>query len=115
MSLPKPGRPEAIGTWVKGGRSTTRKPELKPEHSKDWWKWWDSMAPSWRERNESGRLIREKTGEWGVLVKPGGNGMLTALLCLGWWLQKDGKASTDWMAAILNVKWVLNGLLSAAK
>ncbi|KAJ7018020.1 hypothetical protein C8F04DRAFT_923389, partial [Mycena alexandri] len=107
--LPTAGRPKAIHEWVKGGRSTTRKPtkfELS-EHIATWKSWWDGMAPSWRVRDASGRLLAEKEGAWGVLVKPGGNGMLTALLCLVWWLDREGKMTEEWATALKDVKWVL--------
>ncbi|KAJ7912794.1 hypothetical protein B0H13DRAFT_1613087, partial [Mycena leptocephala] len=114
--LPKPGRPDAIGAWVKGGRSTSKMPPIKlPKHAKDWWKWWASLAPSWRQRDDAGRPIIGGHGPWGGLVKPGGNGMLTALLCLGWWRRTEGKATEDWLAAVEDVKWVLAGLVSEAK
>jgi hypothetical protein len=73
------------------------------------------MAPSWRERDDHGRPVIGKQGPWGALVRPGGNGMLTALLCLGWWLQKEGKPSEDWLATVKDIKWVLEGLHAEAK
>ncbi|KAJ7711697.1 hypothetical protein B0H14DRAFT_2645637 [Mycena olivaceomarginata] len=45
---------------------------------KDWWKWWGCLAPAWRDKDENGVLKTGETkGEWGPLVHPGANGMLT--------------------------------------
>ncbi|KAJ7817568.1 hypothetical protein B0H13DRAFT_1502238, partial [Mycena leptocephala] len=100
----KTGRGRDLG---EGGRSTSRMPPISlPQFSMDWWKWWANMAPSWRQRDEAGRPILGGHSPWGVLVKPGGNGMLTPLLCLGWWQQTEGKATDDWLAAVQDVKWV---------
>ncbi|KAJ7803728.1 hypothetical protein B0H14DRAFT_2192681, partial [Mycena olivaceomarginata] len=96
---------------VKGGRSTKPLEIVLDKHIKAWWSWWAGLAPSWREQDEHGRPVIGKQGPWEVLVRPGGNGMLTAMLCLGWWLAAEGKATEDWHTAVKDVKWVLEGLL----
>ncbi|KAJ7036477.1 hypothetical protein C8F04DRAFT_953941 [Mycena alexandri] len=110
--LPAAGRPQAIGDWVKGGRSTTRKPKIVLEdHIASWIAWWDGMAPDWRIRDAEGNLLREREGAWGRLVRPGGNGMLTALICLVWWLEGEGKTTERWLAAVRDANWVVEGLV----
>ncbi|KAJ7736396.1 hypothetical protein B0H14DRAFT_2408355, partial [Mycena olivaceomarginata] len=113
--LPKAGRPDAIDKWVKGGRSTKPPEIVLNKHIETWWSWWGRLAPSWRDRDERGRPVIGKQGPWESLVWPGGNGMLTAILCLGWWLEAEGDTTEDWHAAVKDVKWVLEGLLSNAK
>ncbi|KAJ6493367.1 hypothetical protein C8R45DRAFT_763528, partial [Mycena sanguinolenta] len=111
-ALPTSGvRPEEVGQWIKYGRSTTRKTEVKSQMElvKRWWKWWSSLAPAWREKDEEGKpKTREVGGEWGDLVHPGGNGMLTVLLPLVWWREGEqmDTASEDWLAAVRDVLWV---------
>jgi hypothetical protein len=83
-----------------------------------WWDWWNSLAPTWRKKDEAGRpTIGQETGDWGVLVHPGANGILTVLLPLVWWRlgEEASVASDGWTAAVRDVSWVLQGLLSAAK
>jgi hypothetical protein len=83
-----------------------------------WWDWWTSLAPAWRKKDETGHpTIGEEKGDWGSLVHPGANGMLTVLLPLTWWrLGEEGNVASDgWVAAVRDVLWVLQGLLSAAK
>ncbi|KAJ7792516.1 hypothetical protein B0H14DRAFT_2304940, partial [Mycena olivaceomarginata] len=89
-NLPSPGkvRPEEVHQWLKNGRSTTKKVTVKSQEklASGWWNWWGSLAPAWREKDESGTLkIGEVKGEWGSLVHPGANGMLMVLLPLVWW------------------------------
>ncbi|KAJ7718507.1 hypothetical protein B0H14DRAFT_2412479 [Mycena olivaceomarginata] len=120
-NLPSPGkvRPEEVHQWLKNSRSTTKKIKVKSQEKlvKDWWKWWGCLAPAWRDKEENGVLKTGETkGEWGPLVHPGANGMLTVLLPLVWW--KEGEpdaASESWLAAVRDVLWVLQGLLSTAK
>ncbi|KAJ7810840.1 hypothetical protein B0H14DRAFT_2378828 [Mycena olivaceomarginata] len=113
--LPKRGRPEAIDKWVKGGRSAKAPEIVLDKHSKTWWSWWTGMAPSWRELDDNGRPVIGKSGPWEDLVKPGGNGLLTAMLCLVWWLGAAGEVTQEWEAAVTDVKWVLEGLAAEAK
>ncbi|KAF8145478.1 hypothetical protein K438DRAFT_1629980, partial [Mycena galopus ATCC 62051] len=117
----KPGsRPVEVGQWIKYGRSTTR-PMLIGNHEElvsKWWGWWSSLALEWREKDESGRpRVGGEIGEWGTLAHPGGNRVLTVLLPLVWWREgkKSEVASEDWLAAVHDVLWVLQGLLSAVK
>ncbi|KAJ7156376.1 hypothetical protein C8R46DRAFT_846704, partial [Mycena filopes] len=106
--LPTAGRPKVIHEWTKGGRSTTKTPSkfVLTEHISSWRGWWDGIAPSWRVRDGNGCLLTEKEGPWGDLVRPGGNGMLTVLLCLAWWYDGEGKTTEEWVAALKEVKWV---------
>ncbi|KAJ7825747.1 hypothetical protein B0H14DRAFT_2164473, partial [Mycena olivaceomarginata] len=85
--------------------------KVRPEEKlvKDWWKWWGCLAPAWRDKDENGVLKTGETkGEWGPLVHPGANGMLTVLLPLVWW--KEGEPadmeSESWLAAVCDVLWV---------
>lgn len=122
--LSKPGmRPAEVGQWIKYGRSTTRATIVEDQEKlvKKWWEWWISLAPAWHKKDDTGRpTIGQESGDWGALIHPGTNGMLTVLLPLVWWkLGEEGEegdvASDDWVTAVRDVSWVLQGLLSAAK
>ncbi|KAJ6475838.1 hypothetical protein C8R47DRAFT_927877, partial [Mycena vitilis] len=76
---------------------------------KKWWEWYCSLSPSWRKKDDAGRPMIEEgaSSDWGSLVHPGANGMLTVLLPLVWWRQgEEGPASEDWLAAVRDVAWV---------
>ncbi|KAJ6480693.1 hypothetical protein C8R47DRAFT_982738 [Mycena vitilis] len=118
----KPGlRPSEVGQWIKNGRPVTRETVVAKHEVLvgKWWDWYSSLSPSWRKKDEAGRPVIDEgaaAGDWGVLVHPGANGMLTVLLPLAWWRQgEEGAPSEDWLAAVRDVAWVLEGLLSAAK
>ncbi|KAJ6514368.1 hypothetical protein C8R47DRAFT_923631, partial [Mycena vitilis] len=104
-------RPSEVGQWIKNGRSTTRATIVKnkDELVDHWWRWWSSLAPSWRKKDSKGRpAIGKEAGDWGKLVHPGANGMLTVLLPLVWWkLGEDEESSSEsWRAAVHDVAWV---------
>ncbi|KAJ7631950.1 hypothetical protein DFH06DRAFT_1004635 [Mycena polygramma] len=112
-------RPSEVAQWIKHGRSITRPTEVEDHDMlvEKWWEWWSDVNPDWREKDGQGRpVIGEQSGDWGTLVHPGANGILTALLLLVWWREGETGAPTElWLAAVRDVGWVLTGLLSAAR
>ncbi|KAJ7899866.1 hypothetical protein B0H13DRAFT_1883584 [Mycena leptocephala] len=100
----KPGmRPAEVGQWIKYSCSTTRATQVEDQ---------DKL------KDEAGRpTIGQETSDWGVLVHPGANSILTVLLPLVWWRLEEevSIASYSWAAAMRDMSWVLQGLLSAAK
>ncbi|KAJ7895482.1 hypothetical protein B0H14DRAFT_2273429, partial [Mycena olivaceomarginata] len=102
----KPGlRPAEVGQWIKYGRSTTRETQVEDHRklSTQWWEWWTSLAPEWREKDKSGKLkIGENTGEWGTLAHPGANRILTVLLPLVWWrrAERSELVTDEWVTAV---------------
>jgi hypothetical protein len=75
--------------------------------AKEWVEWWKTLNPQWRMKD--GDLIKEATGSWEPLRKPGGNRFLGLLAGLKWWREELG-ATTEWMAAFEDVTWVLRML-----
>ncbi|KAF8182184.1 hypothetical protein K438DRAFT_1601038, partial [Mycena galopus ATCC 62051] len=101
-------------------RSTTRETVVEDHDAlvRKWWEWWMSLAPDWRERDENGRpKVGEGAGEWGALAHPGANGVLMVLLPLVWWRRGETSAvaTEDWLAAVCDVLWVLQGLLATTQ
>lgn len=83
--------------------------------SKDWWAWWRVLNPVWRVRD--GELVREGTGSWDNLRRPGKNGLLNIMACLKWWhgRLKSDLEREDWMRAQVDILWVLQSMLGYVK
>ena len=69
------------------------------------------MNPSWRNRDESGRLVvgAGGSGPWDTLICPGQNGLISVLACLSWWFEEE-HSSDRWREAVSDVLWVLHGI-----
>ncbi|KAJ6447498.1 hypothetical protein C8R47DRAFT_919700, partial [Mycena vitilis] len=108
-------RPSEVAQWIKHKRSVTRevKVESQDELVDKWWEWYNFLSPSWRKKDDRGRpmIVDGASGDWGSLVHPGANGILTVLLPLVWWRQgEEGLPSEDWLAAVRDVAWALKDL-----
>ncbi|KAJ7106175.1 hypothetical protein C8R44DRAFT_638607 [Mycena epipterygia] len=105
----RPARhPKQVGIWVKNARIGT--PVFSVEVlSNEWWAWWMDINPKWRVKD--GKLVEEGDGNWECLRCPGQNGWLNILVCLKWWYGGLDGESQDWLRAIMDVKWALEGLL----
>jgi hypothetical protein len=70
------------------------------------------LQPPGRPCDQSGTLLKTTDIDWSPLSKPGGSGMYLVLVCLVWWRQMSGIATTtnDWLAAVADVTWVLGQL-----
>src|ERR1700676_4118533 len=79
--------------------------------------WWISLNPSWRTKNKAGDLIAVGSGPWGILHSPDINGLLAFFLCLKWWIDAIEVSNVgnkgQWAHAVLDVVWVLQGLMQA--
>ncbi|KAF8834460.1 hypothetical protein BDN67DRAFT_1016482 [Paxillus ammoniavirescens] len=65
--------------------------------------------------NEDIPQLREISGDWNELDKPGLNGFLSVVVALNWWGAKvNGKGwqVSFWQAAIEDVQWVMEQLIS---
>ncbi|KAJ6568309.1 hypothetical protein DFH09DRAFT_877301, partial [Mycena vulgaris] len=87
--LAKKGRPLQVSDWI--GRGRKKGPRAIPKVEKfevQWWAWWRSIQPAWRKVGVDGRPLRgegEVYGEdWGGLVLPGQNGVLSVVATLYW-------------------------------
>ncbi|KAJ7160859.1 hypothetical protein C8R46DRAFT_905053 [Mycena filopes] len=109
-------RPEQVSTWVKDGRG--RKLSMVPitdvaSFGKEWWSWWQGMQPSWR--GERGERVAAEQADWGHLVQPGQNGMLSVVAALYWWghaekAAEGGAGSAEWEEAVTEATWVFRHL-----
>ncbi|KAJ7226780.1 hypothetical protein GGX14DRAFT_693001 [Mycena pura] len=114
-SLGSKNRPSQIASWVSVGRGTRGGPMGKgagpcigsvADFEKEWWLWWGTLQPKWRER--IGANLRF----------PGQNGALNLVATLYWWGMKLSTCSKrdqreSWVDAVTDVTWMLQGLLAA--
>ncbi len=79
------------------------------------WSWWSSINPSWRLRDEKGRLVvgAGGSGPWEELLRPGQNGLVSVLVCLMWWFRKDGETA-GWKEIVKDVLWVMQQVHQSA-
>ncbi|KAJ7432261.1 hypothetical protein B0H11DRAFT_1760775, partial [Mycena galericulata] len=109
---------------IKGGRG--KKMRFTPsignlaQYQKQWWAWWDSLQPEWRERDSDGRW--SINGNWGPsnawdpLEAPGPNGCLSVVASLCFWgrsLASRPETREGWEAAVQDVAWMLEGLAAS--
>ncbi|KAJ7601289.1 hypothetical protein DFH06DRAFT_1026821, partial [Mycena polygramma] len=112
-------RPTQVQKWIQGKRGEKMKtlPEVKNvvTYSKQWYKWWDDLQPSWRQRDANGKWITggEYGSDWGKLDCAGINGSLSIVAALYFW----GAAPTHteetravWNEAVEDVTWILEGV-----
>ncbi|KAE9391063.1 hypothetical protein BT96DRAFT_775883, partial [Gymnopus androsaceus JB14] len=90
-AYPTEGHPIIVQEWFKN-RKTARLVLAKDygdiaEFGEQWWVWWSAICPTWRERNEMGRIVacRAGEGDWDGFERPGQSGLLSMLVCLRWW------------------------------
>lgn len=80
-------------------------------------RWFDSLNPSWRSKNEVGRWVTTTSddGTWEDFQKPGLNGLLGILVCLKWWTEAEEtlgiEVSDSWVEGVTDLISVLQGLL----
>ncbi|KAJ7457582.1 hypothetical protein B0H11DRAFT_1738353, partial [Mycena galericulata] len=112
------GRPAQVSEWIRDGRGRNKSvlaiPKMEVFEAK-WWDWWAGMQPAWRRRDATGKPVRsEEYGQdWGGLVAPGPNGLLSVVAALYWWA--CARKSEGWYAAVADTLWVLEGLNAASE
>ncbi|KAJ7093635.1 hypothetical protein C8R43DRAFT_908060 [Mycena crocata] len=110
-------RPTEVKGWVKDARRTTPWPIANlGTFTKSWWAWWSALQPAWRGgcrgQGEAGKVV-PAGADWGKLVVPGRNGLLTVVATVYWWGCKErenGSCSEEWHEAVGDVLWVLRSL-----
>ncbi|KAJ7650268.1 hypothetical protein FB45DRAFT_732160 [Roridomyces roridus] len=119
-SLPPDDRPPQVAQWIKVARKTT--PVIKDValFQSQWRAWWDGLQPEWRGNSANGESgWSDKTkADWGVLVVPGINGLLSVVSTLYWWgcaEKAAGELSEDWGMAVEEVECACYGLKAAAQ
>ncbi|KAJ7768830.1 hypothetical protein B0H16DRAFT_1307572, partial [Mycena metata] len=114
-------RPEEVNKWIKWGRAgrSANIPTIKNvrKFAQDWGQWWEFLQPEWRERQEGnwlagGDAAYGRDDAWGLLDTPGPNGCLSLIAGLFMWgaAQQDDALKGQWMAAVQDVSWMMEGL-----
>ena len=106
------GRPTAISLWVQNARrkNVVIQPNAGDQFVEEWFKWWGSINPEWRQRT-SGRLVIGGDGDWDCMVKPGKCGFLLILECLVG--LREVAPVDDLTEAVRNVGWLLEQVLKS--
>ncbi|KAJ7035486.1 hypothetical protein C8F04DRAFT_955038 [Mycena alexandri] len=119
-------RPEEVNKWIKRGRAGRSTVILTIKNvvkfAKEWGQWWDFLQPTWRERREGiwlagGDAAYGRDDAWGLLDTPGPNGCLSLIAGLFMWgvAQQDDESKGQWMAAVQDVSWMMEGLAESMK
>lgn len=122
-------RPPEVGVWIRSGRGRSGNMTIPPtdvdDFARNWWAWWNALQPVWRDLDQDGKpnkALAAESQDWGCLLVPGANGLLTVVVSLYWWgcavAKIEGPGSSDkiqdWNAAVEDCAWVLQHLISAA-
>ncbi|KAK0449366.1 hypothetical protein EV421DRAFT_1732637 [Armillaria borealis] len=119
IGLAPKGRPQLLTKWIGQGRMQGAMPVLSTasidNYEKEWWSWWESLQPSWRNRDTAGKLVQSMYGNcWEELNIGGTNGWLGIVAMLFWWGVVVQRSSPDhrasWQEALKDVCWMINGL-----
>ncbi|KAJ3766349.1 hypothetical protein FB446DRAFT_653954 [Lentinula raphanica] len=117
-TFPSTGRPQAFAWWFQNRKTVTRLPpdeKFGDLHgfATQWWKWYSIINPEWRERDATGRIVVDGSGEgeWEEFDRSGQNGMLSLVVSLHWWYRRLDSPSSDWLAALRDISWVLSELV----
>ena len=114
-------RPTEVAWWVARGRKSQPKIVDTRAFEQHWWKWWKGLQPVWREvagvegaLNPSHRMCSRGDGGWTTMNKHGRNAFLTVMATLVWWAEglKDHAQDPGWVAAVEEVGWVLDQVVS---
>lgn len=119
--LPTKFRPKEFSEWFKIGRKTSGSGwdgfcNGNPDDFVSGWKlWWSDIQPEARKEGVGGALSKDPDIDWGVLRKPGANGIFLVLVGLLWWRFRleddtDGTTLPVWENSVKDVTWVLGCL-----
>lgn len=113
-------RPACIQDWIQRARDEDFWPSLTfSAHAEQFWPWWVSLQPSWRDVTLSQAPLREQHRpdavgrDWGKLRTTGVNGFFSVLAYLGWWCAACGNDRSGleaWEAAVSDVVYVVSHL-----
>ncbi|KAL0563118.1 hypothetical protein V5O48_018957, partial [Marasmius crinis-equi] len=128
-------RPAWVTEWIQHGRSATW---LPTKHNvfkvlDQWWAWWEELQPDWRGSDDDGRPDSPEAyiqhGSWDSLRICGTNGLTSVLAALAYAAvqlarlptPKTGRdkkehrqAFLDWTAAVNDVEYALDGMLTSS-
>ncbi|KAJ3752626.1 hypothetical protein EV360DRAFT_54873, partial [Lentinula raphanica] len=114
------GHPEPFAWWFQNRKTVSRLPPddkfgTLAKFTSQWWVWYSIINPEWHERDASGRIMVNGTGEgdWDEFDRSGQNGMLSLVVSLHWWHHRLESPSPEWSAALRDISWVLSELVKA--
>ncbi|KAK0449342.1 hypothetical protein EV421DRAFT_1705125 [Armillaria borealis] len=114
------GRPQLLSKWVSQGHMRGPMPVLTidgiDDYENEWWTWWVSLQPSWRDRDTAGKLVQGMYGsDWAELDFGGTNRWLGVVATLFWWgmavKQSSREHQMHWQEALRDSQWMLEGLM----
>ncbi len=114
------GRPQLLSKWVAQGRMQGPMPVLAidniDDYENEWWTWWTSLQPSWRERDTARKFEQGMyRSDWAELNFGGMNGWLGVVATLFWWgmvvKQSSCEHQVRWQEALKDSRWMLQGLI----
>jgi hypothetical protein len=111
-----------VSDWIRVGCSRTKK--IPVVLDVEWSAWWDSLQPGWRRHDRDGKwmaggdAVYGGNKEWGFLDRPGPNGCLSVVASLYFWgvcEEQPAAAKKQWIKAVEDVAWMLEGLTASMK
>lgn len=104
MGLPAAQRPADVSWWIKCGRADRVVVKDASRFATEWDRWWDSINPAWRTR-ENGVLTQGGAGDWACVWVSGTNGFVN--LIEGLLTLRDILDTDSWAERLRDVSWVL--------
>jgi hypothetical protein len=105
-------RPLPLTIWMKRHRSSTWRPPVTDMagFERHFMKWWANLQPDWRVAD--GKVLRDLTGDFSVLKRPGTNGFLTVLVGLFYWHVTDEiSLEEDWLTIVEDCVTIIESFL----
>ncbi|KAK7015515.1 hypothetical protein VNI00_019113 [Paramarasmius palmivorus] len=76
-----------------------------------WWTWWTNAQPTWRPKDEEGRVVPGGEGDWSALRLHGKDGLVMFLVALRWWYEMESHEDLfkvgGWWDAVRSVYWTI--------
>ncbi|KAG0695582.1 hypothetical protein DFH29DRAFT_758156, partial [Suillus ampliporus] len=116
--LPSKQRPREVGVWIKNGRpmKTPLVPVTDiPGYAQQWFVWWASCQPDWRNKEALIREDMRPAGDWLCLRRGGKNGFFMVLLSFACWCEAivNDTDHFSFTKAMGDVAWVLNQMTAS--
>ena len=83
------------------------------EFGESWKVWWGSLQPVWRNFSWPPTQAVNSTGrDWAALCRGGPNGVVLALIGLGWWVAAGNEAgqADEARLALADVQWAVKNM-----
>ncbi|KAG1811958.1 hypothetical protein DFJ58DRAFT_673783, partial [Suillus subalutaceus] len=103
-------RPREVGVWIKSGRPMKR-PLVSvtdtPSYAQQWFVWWASCQPDWRNKEALVQEDRRAVGDWLCLHHGGKKGFFMVSVSLACWCEAivDNADLVSFTKAMGDVAW----------